>query len=584
MASEPTSYLEQLKLIDSIKSDLKKDPVVQKMFEEYKVDINEIDYIPICFAELDVSARTDHCIIYLNKDLLDEPKEIPHYCTHEITHFLQQSTGDGPTKGSTDDTYLKNPAEIEGFQNQSEFISETEGDEEAERYISKVLDHHGEEGKEREKRKKELLQLNKKVQAAKVIDFNKFKEEKEKQPTKDPLLLLFELMDPNVVANSFPLTIDDMYAARKAAGFPKIPDGSPTWLYLILGAIDTEDPAKRKAKTTRLNHWWARASKDETQKAVAEEEYKKEYEEDKKRFCTDAKRGWLRFSEINKWSDNYPLLFSDIEWLIKEKTDDALAYLKKKQKFEADIQRENAHPSAEPSSFPVGTKLFLDDDYKHIYHFDWTVKTEPDYWVNNNNFSGNDIFIKRRLDSKILMTKPDSYFKQLIDKEPTIEQANEVIQNYLKTDPEKFLKGLWQYDLWDQYYPEDKNEIKFSSRKQELLQLVKKQYYINKIAKNKIHPIMQFGLTDIVSAKNLPVGTVLYFASKLYGKEGLNQDKVIKIAPNLWEARNLNDQAYASGNDDYVNRLRVRNTADPDSLRAYINMTEEEARSLVSIM
>ncbi len=150
-------------LIEDVRSRLKSDPVVQRMFEEYGVDISELDLVPIAFAKLDVSARTDHGIIYLNTALLKEDgslDEDDHYLVHELSHFLQQTTGTKPTKSSENEFYLDNKDEIEGFQNQTEYIAETHGDEEAEEYVEKLLDHHEVDDKaEREKRKEKLLEL-----------------------------------------------------------------------------------------------------------------------------------------------------------------------------------------------------------------------------------------------------------------------------------------------------------------------------------------------------------------------------------------------------------------------------------------
>lgn len=150
------------KVIDKVRQRIKTHPVIIKMFKEYDVDIDEIDLVPMCFADLEVSARTDHAIIYFNYDLLNDGdfEKDDHYVVHELTHYLQQTTGDKPTKGSEHGNYLDNDEEIEGFQNQTEFLSDTRNDGEAEKYVEQVLDHHDVDNKkERNKRKQELLQL-----------------------------------------------------------------------------------------------------------------------------------------------------------------------------------------------------------------------------------------------------------------------------------------------------------------------------------------------------------------------------------------------------------------------------------------
>lgn len=161
-------HAEALEIINGIKERVKQHDALKKAFEEHGIDIDEVDDIPVCFADIDVSARTDHGIIYLNWGLLDEgfPKN-DHYLAHEMTHYAQQTTGDGPTKGSTDDTYLDNEYEQEGFQVQTEYLSETKGDQVARNYIDNVLDYHEVPKSERPEKKKELLQL---AASAKQLD------------------------------------------------------------------------------------------------------------------------------------------------------------------------------------------------------------------------------------------------------------------------------------------------------------------------------------------------------------------------------------------------------------------------------
>jgi len=158
-----TTGIDQKKLrpiINRVKEKIKKHPVVIDLFKEYDIDISEIDMIPVCFADISVSARTDHAVIYLNISLLDTPEEIDHYLTHEIVHFLQQTTGDKPTKGADDGDYLENEYEIEGFQKQVEYMADTRDEDTAEDYVDQVLDHHEVDNKkERKEKKEELLEL-----------------------------------------------------------------------------------------------------------------------------------------------------------------------------------------------------------------------------------------------------------------------------------------------------------------------------------------------------------------------------------------------------------------------------------------
>jgi hypothetical protein len=155
-------------LLDKLKKRVFDSDVVKDMLKEYDIERSEIDLWPICIAKIPVSARTDHGVIYLNIDLFakgDIEEQLDandHYLPHELTHVCQQTTGNKATPGSTDDNYLDNPTEQEGFQNQTKYISDTKGDEEAEEYVDQVLDHHTHDDaddKKRESRRNKLLAL-----------------------------------------------------------------------------------------------------------------------------------------------------------------------------------------------------------------------------------------------------------------------------------------------------------------------------------------------------------------------------------------------------------------------------------------
>jgi hypothetical protein len=151
---------QKLQLINDIKNKIKGHYLIKDMIKEYDASDNFIDDIPMWFAEISTSARTDHGIIYFNYKLLEKPEELDHYALHEIKHCFQQCMNSKPTKGANDGDYLDNKYEQEGFQAQTEYLSDTRNDETAEKYIDKVLDHHDiNNKKEREKRKKKLLHL-----------------------------------------------------------------------------------------------------------------------------------------------------------------------------------------------------------------------------------------------------------------------------------------------------------------------------------------------------------------------------------------------------------------------------------------
>jgi hypothetical protein len=147
------------RLLKKMRDHLKKDEVVQKMFKEFDVDIEEIDFIPMKFGKLDVSAKTDHGVLIFSWKLLCDGDFLEDYSygVHEITHWLQQTTGTKPTQSADDGDYLHNKYEVEGFQNQVEYIANRDGAEEAENYVEDLLEHHEKDGKEKKEIKDDLL-------------------------------------------------------------------------------------------------------------------------------------------------------------------------------------------------------------------------------------------------------------------------------------------------------------------------------------------------------------------------------------------------------------------------------------------
>lgn len=148
-----------LKIINKAKKKLKEDETMQSICKEYDVEIDEIDYIPTYFKKLDVSAKTDHGIVWLNYKLLLDGFDIKDwsYLVHEYSHYFQQTTGTKPTKSSNDGNYLDNPYEEKAFQNQVEYISDHFGDNEAEEYVDHLLEHHEVDNKEIDDKKETLM-------------------------------------------------------------------------------------------------------------------------------------------------------------------------------------------------------------------------------------------------------------------------------------------------------------------------------------------------------------------------------------------------------------------------------------------
>jgi hypothetical protein len=147
------------KMIDRAKKFLKNDKIMKQVFKDHDVDMEFMDYIPIKFGKIDVSATTSRGVITLNFKLLQDGDFFKDYgyLIHEITHYLQQCFGDKPTQGADEGSYLDNPAEQEGFQNQIKYIDHHHGEEEAEEYVESLLDHHDVHSKKEREDKKDAL-------------------------------------------------------------------------------------------------------------------------------------------------------------------------------------------------------------------------------------------------------------------------------------------------------------------------------------------------------------------------------------------------------------------------------------------
>jgi len=145
--------------VEQIKAALKEEPIVQKEFKKYERDIKDVDKVSIEFdPTLDVSAKTINGKIYLNAKMLEEPwQDYFHYAVHEITHFLQHTSGKCSGHGKQKEDYLDNESEIEAFQNQLKYREKTEGNTEVNKYLKDLFDKHDVPKKERPEKKKELL-------------------------------------------------------------------------------------------------------------------------------------------------------------------------------------------------------------------------------------------------------------------------------------------------------------------------------------------------------------------------------------------------------------------------------------------
>lgn len=152
--------IEYKDVVEKMRYIAKNDPIIMEKFKEYGVPISDIDNIHIEFCDLDVSAKTKNMQIYINKKMLDNSKvkDPTHYLIHELVHYLQQKTGkNSSSKDQVANDYLDKPSEEEAFHAQLDYKKREESPEEAIEYVEDLLDYHDIDGKEKEKKKEELL-------------------------------------------------------------------------------------------------------------------------------------------------------------------------------------------------------------------------------------------------------------------------------------------------------------------------------------------------------------------------------------------------------------------------------------------
>lgn len=142
-----------------MKGRIKSDPEVIEKFEEYGIPLSYLDDVSVEFADLDVSAKTKDEKIYINKKLIEKGQDPTHYLVHELVHFLQQHT-DKADPHKHEKEYLDRETEMEAFQSQVDYKKREESPEKAEDYVDGLLDYHDVDGKEREDKKEELMDID----------------------------------------------------------------------------------------------------------------------------------------------------------------------------------------------------------------------------------------------------------------------------------------------------------------------------------------------------------------------------------------------------------------------------------------
>jgi hypothetical protein len=147
-----------IELLSRIKTELKRSPIAKEICKEHGFSIDIIDGIPMDFSEeIDTSARTVNSAISLSSELMNEDFQIMmRYAIHELVHALQHMKMEGMEAFESDE-YLDRPDELEAFQYQIEYESETMGQDKAEEYVDNLIEYHEIPPEVQEGKKQELL-------------------------------------------------------------------------------------------------------------------------------------------------------------------------------------------------------------------------------------------------------------------------------------------------------------------------------------------------------------------------------------------------------------------------------------------
>jgi hypothetical protein len=142
-----------------IRASLLVDEIAKDICKEAKENFDILTAVPIEFEDMDVTAKTVSGSIKLNPLLIDKDFNIMmRYVIHELVHVMQHISENSNIDDSADN-YLDKESEVEAFQRQIEFDSDSKTEKEITKYIKDLLDHHDYPKGDREKKEEELREL-----------------------------------------------------------------------------------------------------------------------------------------------------------------------------------------------------------------------------------------------------------------------------------------------------------------------------------------------------------------------------------------------------------------------------------------
>lgn len=154
------TLLDQMKALSKVRTALMNDDIAREICDDLKMGHWHLSSVPIAFEKIDVTAKTVDGKIVLNPKLMNKPFSIlMRYVIHEMVHAIQHIHEHGEKQTDKKDDYLSREDEVEAFQYQVKFDKENRGEDEAEKYVDRLLDFHDIPDKDKDDKKEELMEL-----------------------------------------------------------------------------------------------------------------------------------------------------------------------------------------------------------------------------------------------------------------------------------------------------------------------------------------------------------------------------------------------------------------------------------------
>ena len=150
--------LEEMESLSRIRTALMNDDIAKEICSDLGIGSWFLASVPIRYEKVKVTAKTVNGNIILSPKLAKKPFDIlMRYVIHELVHAIQHIKEYGKKQTDKKKDYLNREDELEAFQYQVKFDEEHRGEEEAEKYVDKLLSFHDIPDERREEKKEELM-------------------------------------------------------------------------------------------------------------------------------------------------------------------------------------------------------------------------------------------------------------------------------------------------------------------------------------------------------------------------------------------------------------------------------------------